>query len=154
MLSTNSGFVKTCHELEKRLEDEYDASVIVTPPNVSYRIKIKKHVIHKYEEMGHSFLNAKGIKDEDRCFITVNNPNDWPSQQSQIDSYYEPMVKGTVIVPQDYLTQTTSLCNNSRGIQTGVEYIDQHRIRLEFMFPLSEIITKFFDSLKRVTSGK
>ena len=102
--------------------------------------------------MGHHFLSDK--KDEKTCFITVNNPTDWPRENSHIDSYYEPMVRGTVIVPQDYLTQTTSLCNNSRGIQTGVEYIDQHRIRLEFMFPLAEIITKFFDSLKRVTSGK
>ena len=101
--------------------------------------------------MGHHFLSDK--KDEKTCFITVNNPNDWPINNSHIDSYYEPMVRGTVIVPQDYLTQTTSLCNDSRGIQTGVEYIDQHRIRLEFMFPLAEIITKFFDSLKIVTSG-
>ena len=102
--------------------------------------------------MGYHFVSGK--KDEKTCFITVNNPNDWPKENSHIDSYYEPMVRGTVIVPQDYLSPTTSLCNSCRGIQTGVEYIDQHRIRLEFMFPLAEIITKFFDSLKRVTSGK
>ena len=70
----------------------------------------------RYEQMGHHFLSDK--KDEKTCFITVNNPNDWPRENSHIDSYYEPMVRGNVIVPQDYLTQTTSLCNNSRGIQT------------------------------------
>ena len=96
---------------------------------------------------------ALGLLSDGKDVITVDNPNDWPEYTNHIHTYYEPMVKGTVIVPQDYLTSVVSLCTSCRGIQTGIEYIDQHRIRLEFNFPLAEILTTFFDSLKRVTSG-
>ena len=34
-----------------------------------------------------------------------------------------------------------------------MEYIDNTRIRIEYIFPLAEILTKFFDTLKSVTSG-
>ena len=43
------GFLGVLHMevFTQRLEDEYNASVIVTPPNVSYRIKLKSFVVHK-----------------------------------------------------------------------------------------------------------
>ena len=31
--------------------------------------------------------------------------------------------------------------------------MDQHRIKLEMILPLSEIVTNFFDDLKSMTSG-
>jgi translation elongation factor EF-4 len=31
--------------------------------------------------------------------------------------------------------------------------VDQHRIKLEMILPLSEIVTNFFDDLKSMTSG-
>ena len=65
-----------------------------------------------------------------------------------------PLIQGTIIVPGEYLTNVTNLCSSCRGVQTAIEYIDQQRIRLEYTFPLAEILTKFFHNLKRVTSGK
>ena len=43
------GFLGVLHMevFTQRLEDEYNASVIVTPPNVSYRIRLKSHIVHK-----------------------------------------------------------------------------------------------------------
>ena len=43
------GFLGVLHMevFTQRLEDEYNASVIVTPPNVSYRIKLQENVLQK-----------------------------------------------------------------------------------------------------------
>ena len=43
------GFLGVLHMevFTQRLEDEYNASVIVTPPNVSYRIKLQDNILHK-----------------------------------------------------------------------------------------------------------
>lgn len=140
------GFLGILHMevFTQRLEDEYDAAVIVTPPSVPYRIKIKETAKAKY---ANALEEVNG-----ELFITVSNPNDWPVT-TDVLAYYEPMVKGTIIVPDEYLKGVTQLCNLHRGVQISIEQIDQTRVRLEFSFPLAEILTKFFDSLKSVTSG-
>lgn len=131
------GFLGVLHMevFTQRLEDEYNASVIVTPPSVPYRIK----------------LRSDSNKNSEADDIVVSNPNEWPKESCE--AFFEPMVRGTIIIPEDYLTATTTICTEARGTQTAVEYIDQYRVRLEFLFPLAEILTKFFDNLKSVTSG-
>ena len=63
-------------------------------------------------------------------------------------------VKGQLIFPSEYLSAVVSLCvEDARGLETHMEYIDNTRIRIEYIFPLAEILTKFFDTLKSVTSG-
>lgn len=132
------GFLGILHMevFTQRLEDEYDAQVVVTSPTVPYRIKIKPQLVKKYD--CETFM--------------VNNPANLPPN-TDIDTYYEPMVKGTVICPHEYLSSVYSLATEARGIQTAMDYIDQHRVKLEFRLPLSEIVTTFFDRLKSVTSG-
>ena len=121
----------------QRLEDEYNASVIVTPPSVPYKLKLRN--IKKYSNV-----------DTDNI-ITVSNPNEWPLEMD-VEEQYEPMVRGTLIFPSEYLSAVTSLAAESRGQQNRIEYIDQTRIRMEYSFPLSEILTRFFDTLKRNSS--
>jgi hypothetical protein len=41
----------------------------------------------------------------------------------------------------------------NRGEQTDTDFIDENRVKLEFMLPLNEIVTDFFNELKHVTSG-
>ena len=140
------GFLGVLHMevFTQRLEDEYDANVVVTPPSVPYRIRLRKHCLNssKYSDR---LMDDDGI-------ITVNNPNEWPVE-TDCETFFEPMVKGTIIVPSEYLSDVTSLCAENRGIQVGIEYIDQLRIKLQVNFPLAEILVKFYDSLKSVSSG-
>ena len=73
----------------QRLEDEYDASVIVTPPSVPYKLKIKDDVAKS---------NRYSTTIESGNFITVNNPQDWPLV-SDIEEYLEPIVHGNFEIP-------------------------------------------------------
>ena len=76
------GFLGVLHMevFTQRLEDEYSASVIVTPPSVPYKLKIR--------DTAKKYLD---IIDDDN-FITVSNPNDWPLFKD-IEEYYEPIGK-------------------------------------------------------------
>ena len=87
----------------QRLEDEYDASVIVTPPSVPYKLKIKDDVAKS---------NRYSTTIESGNFITVNNPQDWPLV-SDIEEYLEPIVHGNFELPKYDLvlkySRTTSM---------------------------------------------
>lgn len=135
------GFLGILHMevFTQRLEDEYSASVLLTPPSVPYKLVLTN-------------VGAKKYACDQNC-LDVSNPNDWPIQSSDIAKYLEPMVKGTVICPHDYMSDVYSLAMEARGRQTAMEFIDQTRIRLEFVLPLGEILTNFFDTLKSITSG-
>ena len=45
------------------------------------------------------------------------------------------------------------LCVDRRGENTGMQYLDEKRVRLDYSIPLNEIIYDFFDSLKSRTRG-
>ena len=66
------GFLGILHMevFTQRLEDEFDASVIVTPPSVPYKVKLRSGAYKKYLDATH---------DEEE-YIVVSNPNDWPDQ--------------------------------------------------------------------------
>ena len=140
------GFLGILHMevFAQRLEDEFDALVITTPPSVPYKLKLKKT-----STIGQALANRV----DEQGFVTISNPNEWLTETNQVESYWEPMVKGQIILPHEYLSAVTTLSSGARGRQTMIEYIDQSRVRLEVTFPLAEILTNFFDSLKAATSG-
>jgi GTP-binding protein LepA len=45
------------------------------------------------------------------------------------------------------------LCEEKRGIQTGLSYMDEERIILKYKLPLNEVATDFYDQLKSLSSG-
>ena len=40
-----------------------------------------------------------------------------------------------------------------RGEQRSVTNIDQNRLNIQFLLPLNEIVTSFYDDLKSISSG-
>ena len=45
-------------------------------------------------------------------------------------------------------------CNMlQRGEQRSVTNIDQNRLNIQFLLPLNEIVTSFYDDLKSISSG-
>ena len=134
------GFLGLLHleVFSQRLDDEYDAQVLVTTPSVPYKIKLRE--------------NSNSAKLHGTTDLEIFNPALWP-QPNEVVKYYEPMVTGTIICPQDYLGQIFGLCADRRGEQTSFEAVDQVRSKIEFLLPLNEIVVDFFDQLKSVTSG-
>lgn len=62
-------------------------------------------------------------------------------------------VRGTVIVPEEYLSAVLKLCMSRRGKLLSQDCLDESRLYLAFDFPLSEIIFDFNDKLKTASSG-
>jgi elongation factor 4 len=131
-LGFRCGFLGLLHMdvFKQRLEQEYDLSVIITAPSVLYKVKLK---------------SQKEVLD-------IENPADFPDP-NHIEDVLEPMIIGTIITPKEYLGNMIILCEEKRGIQTELSYIDELRIILKYKLPLNEVATDFYDQLKSLSSG-
>jgi len=131
-LGFRCGFLGLLHMdvFKQRLEQEHGLVVIVTAPSVRYQVKLK----------------------HDKGTITVESPSDFP-EPNLIEEVLEPIINATIIVPQKYLGNIISLCEDKRGIQTDLNYIDEERVIVKYKLPLNEVATDFYDKLKSVSSG-
>ncbi|XP_032645792.1 translation factor GUF1, mitochondrial isoform X1 [Chelonoidis abingdonii] len=133
------GFLGLLHleVFNQRLEQEYNASVILTAPTVPYKAVLS---------------SAKLIKEHGKEEITVINPAEFPDKSS-VSEYLEPTILGTIITPDDYIGKIITLCQTRRAVQKDMVYIDEHRVMLKYIFPLNEIVVDFYDALKSLSSG-
>ncbi|XP_074180730.1 translation factor GUF1, mitochondrial isoform X2 [Rhinolophus sinicus] len=133
------GFLGLLHMevFNQRLEQEYNASVILTTPTVPYKAVLS---------------SAKLIKEYREKEITIINPAQFPDK-SKVTEYLEPVVLGTIITPNEYTGKIMMLCQARRAIQKNMVFIDQNRVMLKYLFPLNEIVVDFYDSLKSLSSG-
>uniref|UniRef100_A0A452SQF9 GTP binding elongation factor GUF1 n=1 Tax=Ursus americanus TaxID=9643 RepID=A0A452SQF9_URSAM len=133
------GFLGLLHMevFNQRLEQEYNASVILTTPTVPYKAVLS---------------SAKLIKEYREKEITIINPAQFPDK-SKVTEYLEPVVLGTIITPDEYTGKIMMLCQARRAVQKNMIYIDQNRVMLKYLFPLNEIVVDFYDSLKSLSSG-
>ncbi|XP_070769067.1 translation factor GUF1, mitochondrial isoform X2 [Enoplosus armatus] len=133
------GFLGLLHMevFNQRLEQEYNASVIVTAPTVPYKAVLS---------------SAKLIKAHGSEEITIVNPAQFP-ERSVVSEYLEPMVLGTILAPDSYTGKIMTLCLNRRAIQKNMVYIDDQRVMMKYLFPLNEIVVDFYDLLKSLSSG-
>ncbi|GAA4906563.1 translation elongation factor 4 [Tessaracoccus lubricantis] len=124
------GFLGLLHMeiVRERLEREFNLSLISTAPNVVYRVVM-----------------------EDGSEHTVTNPSEYPA--GKISEVYEPVVRGTILTPSEYLGTIIELCQNRRGVQLGLDYLSEDRVELRYQLPLAEIVFDFFDALKSRTKG-
>ncbi|KYQ89677.1 GTP-binding protein [Tieghemostelium lacteum] len=113
----------------QRLEQEYGQVVIATPPTVPYKV-----------------IRTDGTEE------TISNPAEYPASE-YVEKTLEPMITAQIVTPNDYFGGISKLAIDSRGIQLDHESLENGRSRLTYQFPLSEIITDFYDNLKRISSG-
>ncbi|MEU8660464.1 translation elongation factor 4 [Actinoplanes philippinensis] len=112
----------------ERLEREFGLDLISTAPNVVYQVIT-----------------------EDAKETVVTNPSEFPS--GKIAEIHEPVVRATVLVPNEYVGAVMELCQSRRGSLLGMEYLSSERVELRYTLPLAEIIFDFFDQLKSKTKG-
>ena len=82
----------------------------------------------------------------------IDNPLNYPSPD-EIDIPFEPMVKGNIMTPVDYVGGIMDLCQDRRGIFYDMKYLDSTRVELHYRLPLNEIVYDFFDALKSRSKG-
>lgn len=130
-LGFRCGFLGLLHMdvFKQRLEQEYGLEVIATAPSVLYKVKLKS---------GET--------------LDLENPADFPDV-TKIDEIYEPMIDATIIVPQKFLGNIIKLCEEKRGTQKDLSFLDEERIILKYSLPLNEVATDFYDQLKSFSSG-
>ncbi|MEK7840984.1 MAG: translation elongation factor 4 [Pseudomonadota bacterium] len=124
------GFLGMLHMeiIQERLEREYGLNLITTAPTVVYEVK----------------LNSGDL-------LLVDNPAKLPDQ-SQVEELREPIIRATILVPQDYVGDVIGLCVEKRGIQKNLLYHGRQTI-LTWELPLNEVVMDFFDRLKSVSRG-
>ncbi len=125
------GFLGLLHMdiVRERLEREYDLSLIVSAPNVIYRVHQKNGEI-----------------------IEIDNPATLPPGEERT-AIEEPYVEATVFLPAEYMGAVMELCQEKRGEYKNMEYQDGGRVKIIYLLPLAEIIYDFFDLLKSRTRG-
>jgi GTP-binding protein LepA len=125
------GFLGMLHMeiIQERLEREYDQDIVMTCPNVVYRVTLTNG-----EQM------------------TIDKPADMPDP-SRIEMTEEPFIEGRFLLPADYVGALMTLAQNKKGVQKSMHFLTPERVMLTYEFPLSEIVFDFYDKLKSVTRG-
>ncbi len=125
------GFLGLLHLdiIVERLEREYDLELVTTAPGVVYKI---------YKTDGEVF--------------ELTNPANMPDP-AEIEHMEEPIVSAEIMVNTEFLGAIIKLCQERRGVQTGMDYIETTRVLLKYDLPLNEIIYDFFDALKSRSRG-
>ena len=124
------GFLGLLHMeiVQERLEREYDLNLILTVPNVVYRVKTN---------------NAEVIEvDTPAKFVPMD-----------VLEAYEPYVSLLMIIPVDTIEPVCELAKSRRGVFRSNDYLGEDRVKLVFDIPLSEIIVDFYDRMKSLTKG-
>ncbi len=106
------GFLGLLHMeiVRERLEREFDLDLLVTAPNVAYR-----------------------VKEKNGDWLEVHNPADFPREVEEVE---EPYVKASIIVPKEYVGAVMELNNERRGTFDHMEYLSPARVHLTYELPL------------------
>lgn len=125
------GFLGLLHleVVQERLEREFDLSIVLTSPSVTYRL---------------TMTDGKEIE--------INSPQDF-SDPSIIAFIEEPYIKATILTPDVFLGNIINLCLEKRGVQQSLTYLDEKRVELVFEMPLADVLFDFYDRLKSVSKG-
>jgi GTP-binding protein LepA len=125
------GFLGLLHMeiVQERLEREFGMSLLVTSPSVIYKV--------------HTVSGET---------LEIENPSQLPDPTG-IKMIEEPFIKGNIIIPSEYVGRVMKLALERRGIQKQMDYISEHRVSLNYEFPLNEVVYDFFDQLKSLTQG-
>ena len=125
------GFLGLLHMeiIQERLEREYNLDLITTAPSVAYRVTV----------MGGETK-------------IIDNPTNFPDPGT-IQLAEEPMIKASILSPEEFVGNIMELCQNRRGIFKNMTYIDTARVELHYELPLNEVVYDFFDALKSRTRG-
>ncbi|MBA2616213.1 MAG: elongation factor 4 [Actinobacteria bacterium] len=123
------GFLGLLHMeiVRERLEREFDLDLLVTAPNVAYRV-----------------LTKAGEE------VEVHNPAEFPREVERVE---EPYIRATTIVPKEYVGAVMELNTERRGRFHHMEYLSEQRVLLAYDLPLGEVVYDYYDQLKSRTKG-
>ena len=124
------GFLGILHAeiVTERLSREFEVQVVNTSPSVPYQMTLK---------------NGDHLE--------ISSPADWPRPE-MIEHIEEPVITLIVYTPEPYVGGIMELCQGKRAQFIDMQYVSG-KVKLNYLMPLSELITNFYDRLKSVSSG-
>ena len=124
------GFLGTLHMeiVQERLEREYNIDLLTTAPTVVYELAMKNGDV-----------------------TYVSNPSKLPDM-ADVDEMREPVVRASILVPQEYVGNVITECEQRRGTQLDMQFLG-NQIQLAYELPMSEMVMDFFDRLKSISKG-
>ena len=125
------GFLGLLHMeiVHERLEREYDLELIVTAPNVAYRVTDRE---------GRSSM--------------VDNPSEMPPANA-VARVEEPYVSLLIITPGEMVGPVMELCQQRRCAYRDMKYLSTNRVEISYLMPLAEMVSGFYDQLKSRSRG-
>jgi GTP-binding protein LepA len=125
------GFLGLLHMdiVRERLEREYELDLLVTAPNVAYRVQTL-----------------------DGAWTEVHNPAQMPPAGDIVETE-EPYVRASIIVPKEHVGTVMELNQDRRGVFHHMDYLTEQRVQLVYDLPLAEIVLDYYDQLKSRTRG-
>src|SRR5690606_34295592 len=63
-----------------------------------------------------------------------------------------PIIRATILTPEDYIGNIIKLCEEKRGTQLGINYLGS-QVQISYELPMAEVVLDFFDRLKSVSRG-
>lgn len=124
------GFLGTLHMeiIQERLEREYNIDLITTAPTVVYELAMKNGDV-----------------------TYISNPSKLPDM-ADVDEMREPIVRASILVPQEFVGNVITECEQRRGTQKDMQFLG-NQIQLAYELPMSEVVMDFFDRLKSISRG-
>ena len=125
------GFLGLLHMeiVQERLEREFNLNLITTAPTVVYKV---------YLNNGTSF--------------ELENPSQLPDE-TKILKMEEPFVKVTIHTPTEFIGGILKLCEDKRGQQLKLDYVNEKKVIIEYRLPMNEMVMDFYDRLKSISKG-
>ena len=125
------GFLGLLHMeiTQERLEREFALDIVLTLPSVRYEIFGK-----------------------DGNLSIIHSPQEYPDP-ARISESREPYIRATIIAPATSMGAIMQLCNEKRGQQQALHWLDEKRVELVYGMPLAEILFDFYDHLKSLSRG-
>ncbi len=125
-----AGFLGLLHMeiIQERLEREFGLDLILSSPTVRYQV---------------TRTNGEQIE--------VSNPSELP-ERNLVREISEPWVSASIVSTKDFVGSITQVLYEHRAVVGNIEYFGD-KVKISVDLPLAEIISKFYDQLKTVSSG-
>ena len=125
------GFLGMLHleVIQERIEREFGLSIVFTSPSVKYIVHMKNGDV-----------------------VNIDNPLEYPDPM-RVEYSEEPFIQANIITPSHFVGPLITLCMEKRGVQVGMNYLDEKRVELMYEMPLSEVLFEFYDRMKSVSRG-
>lgn len=145
------GFLGLLHLdiVKERLWREHDMDVIITSPQVTYKVLVPGDKVADYPRLAGELIEFEGRT----CTrLSLSNPEDLPKPGTYIH-IEEPIAKIEMITPNEYIGNLMGLAQERRGVFKNQTYLDANRVVLHYEIPMNELVGDYYDDLKSLSSG-